>query len=513
MGTKIKNQVKATKAARHATWAVLLLGFLGGVQTTDPIISSIALVRASQALHFSASVTALASSISTLALAATVIATGLLADRIGRRLLLIVALVLSISGDLMVAASTNDIIYLLGRVIAGVGLGAVFAASFAYVRAVAPNRMGAALGQFGAMAGLTTLLGGLFGGMLVTTNWRVAYLVVPALCVLGVLLVPFVLPKVARIRGGRVDVLGLLLIAIGTSGILYGVSQASDHGIGAPQTWVPVLSGVIALALFVIVERRSANAVFPIDLFKSPVFTAAALAVFVWNFAQAVIVLQISNLWQYVEHFTPTKVTIGQLPLSVIAVLASVTAGRSLAHGRSPRSRILLGFVCMALGFGSLAVLPLGSSYWMYLPAMILIGFGLPYVVVASGQLYMSEAPAKSFGPVTSSKTTVGQFGYAMGLAGSVVLVDSLTNGGIAHKLIAAGVPPSQTGQGLDAVTAYVNTGTHPSTEIGREALRVASNSYISAFSKVMLATAVIALAAGIISYLLLLRRTKRAAV
>ncbi|MGD8373422.1 MAG: MFS transporter [Candidatus Woesebacteria bacterium] len=486
---------------------MLLLGFLGGVQAADPIISSIALVSASQELHFSASVAALASSISTLALAATVIATGLLADRLGRRPLLIVALGTAICGDLLVAASTNEIMYLLGRTVAGIGLGAVFAAAFAYVRAVAPNRMGAALGQFTAMAGVATLFGGLFGGMMVTVTWRLAYLVVPVLCALGILLIPFVLPKVARVRGGKIDILGLLLIAISTSGILYGVSQASDHSLTSPLTWGPVLGGVIALAMFVLVELRSANAVFPIKLFKSPVFTAAALAVFVWNFAQAVIVLQISNLWQYVEHYTPTMVTLGRLPLSVIAILASVLVGRSLARGRSARSQILFGFGCVALGLASLAVLPLGAMYWVYLPSLVLIGFGLPYVVVTSGQLYMSEAPAKSFGPVTSSKTTVGQFGYAIGLAGSVVMVDGLAGGGITRKLIGAGVPQSQTGQGLDAVTAYVNTGAQPATDVVREALQSAAGAYLSAFSTTMLAVAVVALTIGVVSYLLLRHR------
>lgn len=473
----------------------------------DPIISSVALVDASQALHFSSSVTALASSISTLALAATVIATGLLADRIGRRLLLILALITSVSGDLLVAASANDITYLLGRVVAGIGLGAVYAAAFAYVRAIAPGRVGAALGQFTAMAGVATLLGSLLGGTLATTSWRLAYLVVPAFCTLGLILVPFMLPKIVRIRGGRIDAIGLLLIALGTSGILYGISQASTHSLSEAQTWAPMLIGVVALVVFVVVELRSANAVFPITLFKSPVFTVAALTVFVLNFAQAVTVLQISNLWQYIEHYTPTMVTLGQLPLSIVAIAASVVAGHSLAKGRSPRSRILLGFGCMALGFASLAVLPLESLYWIYLPSLVLIGFGLPYVVVVSGQLYMSEAPAKAFGPVTSSKTTVGQFGYAIGLAGSVVMVDVLAGGGITRKLVDAGVPQSQTGQGIDAVTAYINTGAQPATQIGHEALQSAAGAYLSAFSVVMLVTAGVVLAAGIISYILLRRQ------
>lgn len=500
--TKRINGLK--KSTRSTLWAVLLLGFLGGISAIDPIISSVALVDASQALHFSASTTALASSISTLALAATVIATGLMADRIGRRLLLILALAMSISGDLLVATSANDLVYLFGRAVAGIGLGAVYAAAFAYVRAVAPSRMGAALGQFTAMAGVATLLGGLLGGTLATTSWRLAYLVVPAFCAIGLLLALLVLPKIARVRGGKVDFAGLLLIAVGASGVLYGISQASTHSLSAPQTWVPVLVGVVALVVFVIVELVSDNAVFPIKLFKSPVFAAAALTVFVLNLGQAVTVLQISNLWQYIEHYTPTMVTLGQLPLSIVAVGASVVAGRSLARGRSPRSRILLGFGCMAAGFASLAVLPLGSVYWIYLPSLLLIGFGLPYVVVVSGQLYMSEAPAKSFGPVTSSKTTVGQFGYALGLAGSVVMVDVLAGGGITRRLVDAGVPQSQTGQGIDAVTVYVNTGAQPTTEIGHQALHAAAGAYMSAFSTVMLVVAGVVLAAGVVSYLLL---------
>lgn len=74
---------------------------------------------------------ALAASISTLALAASVISTGLLADRLGRRKVLMAALIVSAAGDLIVAAAPISGVYLLGRVVAGIGLGAVYGASFA----------------------------------------------------------------------------------------------------------------------------------------------------------------------------------------------------------------------------------------------------------------------------------------------------------------------------------------------------------------------------------------------
>lgn len=491
--------------AKNALAAIVLLGFVSAIQTIDPIISSVALVEASKALHFSADITALASGISTLALAATVITSGLIADRIGRRRLLMIALAISLVGDLLVAFSTNAPVYLLGRVVAGVGLGGVFGASFAYVRAVAADHIGSALGQFGAVAGIVTMVGSLVGGTLVTTDWRLAYLVVPVLCLVGLILVPLILPKLAPLKAGPIDFPGVILIATGVIGILYGVSQASSS-LTAITTWLPVVIGIAALGAFVWVEAKTKHPVFPIELLKSPVFIAAAVTVLIWNFSQAVTVLQLSNLWQYIEHYTPTMVTFGQLPLSLVAIVASILVGKNLASGKTPRSRILLGFGFIALGFLSFAIVPQGISYWVYLPGLIMIGFGIPYASVPSSQLFMSQAPAAFFGPVTSSKTTVGQFGYSLGLAGSMVLVNGLTMGGITHRLITAGVPPSQTGQGLDAVTMYVNTGVHANTHVGQQALQVAAASYSTAFSTAMVVAAILAAIAGVTTYVLLQR-------
>lgn len=135
---------------------------------------------------------------------------------------------------------------------------------------------------------------------------------------------------------------------------------------------------------------------------------------------------------------------------------------------------------------------------------MLLLGLGLPYAVVPSGQMFMSKAPPDSFGAVTSSKTTIGQFGYSLGLAGSMVLVSSLTNGGITQKLIAAGVPPYQTGQGLDAVSVFTDTGVHPSTLVGQQALYAAAGSYAGAFSIGMFVIAGFCMvSAGIVYFLL----------
>lgn len=181
--------------------AVPFLGLLAGIQTVDPLISSVALVKASDTLNFSPSVMALAASVSTLALAATVIGSGQVADKIGRRKLLIIALVLAAIGDIIVAVSMSDLTYLLGRIIAGIGLGAVFAASFAYIYTVAKNNLGVALGIFAACNGVVVIILALIGGSLVNIDWRAAYLLVPVLSLLGALGTFILLPKVPKVKG------------------------------------------------------------------------------------------------------------------------------------------------------------------------------------------------------------------------------------------------------------------------------------------------------------------------
>ncbi|MCP4436077.1 MAG: MFS transporter [Actinomycetia bacterium] len=184
--------------------AVALLGLAGGVQMVDPTISSIAFVEASEDLGFSPSMAALAASVSTLALAATVIATGAVADRLGRRRVFIAALLTAAAGNVIVAVGPTTPMYMGGRIIAGIGLGAVFGSAFAFVRDVAGEEMGKALGLFAALNGAVIVVGGLAGGALAAWSWRLAFLVVPALCVLLALASRSVLPDIQPLGAGRV---------------------------------------------------------------------------------------------------------------------------------------------------------------------------------------------------------------------------------------------------------------------------------------------------------------------
>jgi len=486
--------------------AILFLGALGGVQAVDPTIASTALVSASRGLGMEGGLLALAASVSTLVLAATVISAGLLGDRIGWRRLLVGALLVSVAGDLLAAIAPSSLVFLLGRALAGLGLGGVFTASFAYIRLITPRPgVPRALGIYAASGSVVLVLFSYLGGLLASSSWRLAFLLIPGACLVGIAL-SRCLPAVAPTTSGPADLQGQALLALGIVGVLFGLSHLS-RGPSDPFCWAPMLAGAILLALFVRTETRSPTPCFPVAVLRQPIFIGAVCAGFIYNFAQSSTILQFSNLWQYVDGLEPAKVSLGILPFLLIGIVAALVTGRLLGHGLANGTVIAIGGALVAAG--GLATLLHSGSYLTLVPSLALIGFGSTMASIPYGALIVAAASrtsARFYGAVTSSRATVGQIAYALGLALSTVMVDRLTHGGVVRRLSDAGVPPSRTASALDTLGVYVRTGKDPSGELAQQALSSAKDSYSTSFQLTMIAVGGICLLLGVAGALLLRR-------
>ena len=477
-------------AKQVSKFAVIFLGFLGGVQGSAPNIASTALVGASRTLGMTGSTQALAASMQTLAIAATVISTGLLADRLGRRRVLMVALIVGAVGNVIVMAAPSATIYMLGMAVTGIGLGAVYGAAFAYMKAVVPpGRLAAAMGVYTAVVMATTVVLTFVGGTLTGLDWRIAFLLIPAMCGIALVLTPILLPKEPRIRGEKADGFGQLLLMAGVIAFLYSCSQFA-HSLTDPQTLVPLVLGVVLLVGFFVWEHKYSGHFFPVEVFRSPIFLAALCFGFVYNFGTAVAFLQLTNLWQYVNGLKTSTVSLWQLPLLLAGIAAGVVIGRLMGKGMSNRTAGLAGGLMAAAGFVYLALFHGASGFLGYLPGMVLAGAGVVVAAVPFGNLILREAPPRYLGPVASSRTTAGQFFYTLGFSLSTVLIDRMTVGGVVGRLTKAGVPANQLSTGLDAVTTYAAKGTSPSTSLGKAALADAVTSYGNAFAVTMFVVA-----------------------
>ena len=418
-------QIKLTD--KPTALPILFLVFMGAIQMSDPIVASLALVRATKALSFSPSMQAIAASISTLALAATVVPTGVIADKIGRRKMLVIALVLTAVGDVIAAIAPGAGVFLLGRAITGIGLGAVFACSFGFVRALVTDRaLAPALGIFAAMCSIPLFIIMPLGSALAGVSWRAAFLLIPVLSLICAALCFKILPNLAPVSDGKKEYWGLVALGVGVVGLLIGVSSAAKN-ILSPNAYVPLIIGILAIVAFIMIEGKATNPTYPVAIFKSPLFLVGALGGFAWNAASAVGTLLSSNLWQYVDGFTPLQASIRQLPIILFSIIASVLAGRIIGKGRSSVGVLVVGGVITAAGLVLTGILAPESSGILFLAAFSIAFFGCGVMTVPQSQMFVQEAPKEFYGPVTSSRTCVGQLAYALGLAGGAAIASSVT--------------------------------------------------------------------------------------
>lgn len=479
--------------------AVILLGIVGAIQVADPLISSLALVKASNELHFSASIMALAAGISTIALAATCIPGGLIADRLGRRPVLMASLLLAALGQILTAVSFDSPLYLLGRVITGIALGVTFGASYGMLKEVAATKsLGPAMALFSVMNGIVPVIAMIVTGVVVASNWRIAYVILPIISIICFPFIPRILPRVAKGPGGRIDYAGIALVAIGVSGLLYGISSAS-LGFTSPQVYIPIVIGVIAFAVFAQLETKSANPVFPIRLLAHPAFLRAVIMGVFWNFGAAAISQMIPNIWQYVTHLPAAILGLAQLPSSVAGIAGSIVAGSLLGKGVKSRTLAITGYGFLILGFLSFTLLHATSAYLFFVPGLLLAGFGYMMDATTQGNLFIRLAPAKFYGAVTSSKTTVGQFGYALGLTATTAMISIFTLGSVGKATNGA-----VAGDGnWNTITAYLTDGTTSDSALGVVSHADLATYYTDAFRLTALIVAIVIALAGVGMFLL----------
>lgn len=489
-------------ARATSAFAVPFLGVLAAVQGSAPNIAATALVGASRGLDMVGGDQALAASMQTLAIAASVITTGLIADRIGRRRMLIAALATGLIGQLIVAAAPIPLIYIVGQAVSGVGLGAVYAAAFAYIQVLAaPGRLPAAVATFAASSGAAGVVFTFSGGMLAGLDWRLAFVLVPVLTALSIPLALALLPVVAPRVAEKRDIWGQIALIAGMVVFLFGVSQLASS-LTSPLTWGAMLLGVVLLATFVWSQTRVAHPFFPVALFRRPLFLAALCAGFVFNAGGAVAFLQLSNLWQYALGLTPGTVALWQLPVSLTSIVGAVVLGRLMTRGMSPRTSLLLGGVLSAAGFGAAFVARNADTPLAFVPAGILVALGITAAALPYGTLVLSEAPAEFYGPVTSSRTTFGQLFYSLGTALSTVVITQLTIAGITARLRASEMTDAAVHSTLASVGAYAKDGTRPDAAVFDTAVAA----YRDGFGSLMIAMAVVALVVSIVGYALLTR-------
>src|SRR4051812_630734 len=265
---------------------------------------------------------------------------GKLGDLYGRKILLQSAIVIFLIGSVLCGLSQNMAELIAFRAVQGLGGGGLIVTTIAVIGDVIPPRdRGRYQGFFGAVFGVSTVVGPLLGGFFVDNlSWRwIFYINIPVGAVaLAVIAVVFH-ARAEHVRH-EIDYLGAVLLAAGLSGIVLFTSLGgTTYGWGSAPIVAMAVGGVVCLALFVLVESRAAEPILPLDLFRNRIFTTSSIIGFIVGLALFGSVTYMPLYLQVVRGHSPTAAGLLMTPMMAGVLVASIGSGQLIS--RSGRYR------------------------------------------------------------------------------------------------------------------------------------------------------------------------------
>src|SRR5204863_4254208 len=178
-------------------------------------------------------------------------------DIYGRRAVFSVGLIVFAAGSVLSGAAGSEVAIVLGRVVQGIGAGAMLPLSLAIVCAAFPaSGQARALGICAAVSALALAVGPLIGGLLVDVDWRLIFWINVPILAVGVAIMATVVPETRdEMAVHRLDTLGLVVLALGLTGLVLPLVESSAWGLGSPRSVAILVLGVALMGAFWFVEH------------------------------------------------------------------------------------------------------------------------------------------------------------------------------------------------------------------------------------------------------------------
>jgi DHA2 family multidrug resistance protein-like MFS transporter len=314
---------------------------------------------------------------------------------------------------------------------------------------------------------------------------------------------PVLLPEFRDPEAGRLDVLSAALSLAAVLGVIYGLKRMAEGGLG----WLPVLTVVAGLgvgAAFVRRQRRLADPLIDLRLFRAPAFSAALAAYTLGTFAAFGAYVFIAQYLQLVLGLPPLQAGLWTVPSMLGFVAGSFVVPRIVRRVR-PAYVMSAGMAFAALGFGALTQVDGPAGLAVLVAGSVIYSLGISPVVILATDLIVGSAPVERAGAAAAISETSSELGGALGIAvlGSV--------GTAVYRLHMAGAVPAaipseaaEAARGTLGGAAAVASGL--SGPIGAELLEAAREAFTRAFEVTALINTALAIATAILTAVLLRR-------
>jgi len=369
---------------------------------------------------------------------------GKLSDLFGRRPIFLIGVSVFLIGSALCAISGEMWQFLLFRGIQGLGAGALFPIALAIIGDIfAPSERGKYQGFFGAVFGVSSLIGPAIGG-LITDNfgWQWIFLVNLPLGVVVLFIIWRTLPtRVVTGADRHIDYLGAALLVAALVPILIGSTNKQFGEWTDPEVGGLIAIGLAVAVAFVWAESRAHEPIVPLGLFRIRTFTASVMAMFLAAMGFFAAIVFLPRWFQVVAGSSATESGYQILPLLAGLIISAITAGQVVARTGRYKAFIIAALVLLAFGLFLLTSIRPDTPeplLWLWM-AIAGLGVGPSFAVFTLA--VQNAVPVRDLGTATSSLTLFQQVGGTVGLAITGTIFGSTLLDEIPRQLTSAGVP------------------------------------------------------------------------
>jgi EmrB/QacA subfamily drug resistance transporter len=379
--------------------ALLLAAFLVNLDTTLVNVALPALVRD---LHATTTQLQWVVDAYNLVFAALLLTFGSLSDRFGRKGMLLAGLAVVGAASLAGGFTTSAAQLIAARAVMGLGAAMTFPSTLSLLTNVFTERRerARAIGLWGAVAGVAIALGPIVGGWLLQSfSWGSIFIAMAPVAALAVAGVAVAVPVSRSPDAARPDVPGLVLSSATMALLVFTIIEASAYGWTSARSLAGFAGSALLLAAFIVAERRAADPMLDVRIFRDRRFTAASAAVTVSFFTLLGFIFLITQYFQFVRGYSALSAGVRLLPVAMAVAIGSVV-GTQFAVRVGTKLIVTIGLIAMAAFYGWTAATTSASlSYGIIAVQMVLYGLGMG----------LSSAPATEaiLGAISRSKAGV----------------------------------------------------------------------------------------------------------
>jgi len=390
---------------------------------------------------------------------------GKLSDLFGRRPIFLFGIGIFMVGSLL-AGLSQEMWHLIGaRGIQGLGAGALFPIALAVIGDLfSPSERGRYQGLFGAVFGLSVLIGPAIGGLLTdTVGWPFVFFFNLPIGAVVFYVVWRNLPSY-HLGGDKpvIDYVGAALFTAALVPILIGLTNKQSADWTDPIVGGLILVGLVIGIVFLVAEARAREPIVPLELFRIRSFSISVAAFFLASFGFLAAVVFLPRWFQVVNGSSATESGYQILPLLGGLIISATAAGQLVARTGRYKALIFAALVTMAAGLWLLTNLRADTPIPLVWLWMFITGIGVGPSFAVFTLVVQNSVPIQRLGTATSNLTFFQSVGGTIGLAITGTIFGTTLAAEAPRQLVAAGVPPELAAAGggqLDAATAVGDLG------------------------------------------------------